>query len=411
MPQTVGLVLIVWQNVPRHFSWRFRVKKWNGAFAVIGVLCMGVCGGIARGDSPVTPFLNATTNAVIYADLSNIDMDAVAAWQQKLQAAGPQDEQSQRMARRSQAQMIKAKQWVTDFKSAGGKDVYLVAQIGGMFMGQPGEVVAPLGAGANADALANVFIPGGNEPPPPPPQPGDPNSPPPPGPGMGRPAPATAVIGTSLVYSTASMVESLKTAQPAPRPDLEAALAAGNSPVRIAISPSSIKSLPIFKMMAMRMSGGGPGGPGGQAGPTVPFSEPQWDAVTWVLISIVPPPTENGTVIFQCKDADSANALAGLLNQKLTDWQNDPQAQKNFGDQLPKIAATVKPVVNGSQVTMSMDQATVDAVAQRAAKMRMGMRPPRPPGGGMPPGGAGEPGDQGPPGGPGGGDNGPPPGQ
>jgi hypothetical protein len=381
------------------------VKKWIGAIGLFGALGAGLC-GIARADSPVTPFLNAQSNAVIYADLSNINMDAVAAWQQKLMANAPQDDPN------AQRQMTNAKQWVADFKAAGGKDIYIVAQLGGMFMGQPGEVVAPLGAGANADALANVFIPGGNVPPPPPPPPGDPNAPPPPPPGMGRPTPATAVIGNSLVYSTAPMVEALKTAQPAPRPELEAALVAGNSPIRIAISPASIKSLPIFKMMAMRM-GGGPGGQPGQPG-NVPFSEPAWDNVTWVLISVMPPPTESGAVLFQCKDPDSANALAGLLNQKLEDWQNNPQSQKNLGDQLPKLAAELKPVVDGSRVTMALDQATLDTIAERASKMRAGMRRPPPPPDEMPPGGegdTGQPGQPGDSGGPGGGENGPPPGQ
>jgi hypothetical protein len=392
------------------FRRRQRVKKLNGVIGLIGVLCAGVCAGIARADSPVTPFLNAQTNAVIYADLSHIDMDAVAAWQQKLQANAPQDDPMvQRQIRRSQAQMIKAKQWVTDFKAAGGTDIYVVAQLGGMFMGQPGEVVTPLGAGANADALAQVFVPGGDTAPPPPQ--GDPNAPPPPGPGYGRPQPATAVIGQSLVYSTSAMVESLKNAQPAPRPDLEAALAAGTAPLRIAVSPASIKNLPLFKMMAARMAGGagGPGGPGGPGG-NVPFSEPQWDAVTWVLIAINPPPTESGSVIFQCKDADSANALSALLTQKLQDWKNNPQAQQNLGDQLPKMADALKPAVSGSQVTMSLDQTTLDAVAQKAAAMRAMRRPPRQ----MPPddsGGQGGPGGEGPPGGPGGADNGPPPGQ
>ncbi|MGD1277735.1 MAG: hypothetical protein ABR964_10995 [Tepidisphaeraceae bacterium] len=348
-------------------------------------------GAVRAAESPVTPFLNAQTNAVIYVDASAIDVDAISAWQQKLMAtAAANQPDQQRQSQRAEQALNKAKQWIGDFKQAGGKDLYAVAQLNGLFMGQPGEIVVPLGPGANADALAKVFVPAEGAADQPPPDPNDPNAPPQ---RFRRPVGATAVIGSSLVYSTSTMVQGLKTAQPQPRQDLTDALAAGDAPIRIVFSPTSLKNTPFLRAMAMRGGAGGPPGAGGPGAPGAPhnagaFQDPQWDNVTWGAVLITLPPNESAQTVFQCKDNDSANALATLLRQKIQDMKNDPQAQQTYGADLDKVTDAMAPVIDGAKVTVNIDQKTVDVMASRMASMRMnnlpGGRRNRP--GAMPPG-------------------------
>ncbi len=224
-----------------------------------------------------------------------------------------------------------------------------------------------------------MFNPNGN---PPPPDPTDPNAA-----QMQRMRQQTAVVGNALVYSTGPGVDKLKTPSNEPRPDLaDALLAAGNGTVRIAFVPSSLKASPIFMMMmsARRTANGGPVQP--------PFSDPQWDAVAWVSVSITSPPKESGNCTIQCKDADSATALAGLITKKIQDAKNDPTQRGNIsaGD-FDKLAAAVKPKVDGSQVVMAMDQDTMDNVVgpilARAAQHNQTQPPPpqAPPAGPPPP--------------------------
>jgi hypothetical protein len=338
---------------------RPRLKKSLGiCFAAITAMSsIGFFAGPARAaDTPVTPFLTSQTSAVIHADMTAIDIDAVSAWQKKIIAALPPDPNRARQQQQSEKSLATAKQWISDFKTNGGKDLYVVAQISGFFIGQPGEVVVPLTADTKVDGLQAIFAP---------PQPeADPNNPTPPGP----PMPATQVIGDALVYSTSNMITALATAKPEPRPDLIEALSiGGNAPIRIVFSPSAIKNMPIF-----RMRGAGAG----------PFQDPQWDNVIWASISLTPPPTESGFAVFHCKDGASANDLADLINLKLTKAKADPNAQKALGDQLDKMTDELKPAIQGLNVTIKLDQPTLDTIAQRMAAARtitLGNRPPGPP--------------------------------
>jgi hypothetical protein len=360
---------------------RLKTVRWI-CFAAALVCPVFLTGKLQAADTPVTPFLSSQTDAVIHADMTAIDMDAVLAWEQKLIASAPNKDPNQAQQQQQfEQQITNAKQWLADFKAAGGKDLYIVAQLTGIFRGQPGEVVVPLTADTKVDDLEKAFVPAGPEP-----EPADANPSAPPR----RPVPATAVIGQNLIYSTSTMIDALKTFKPEARPDLTDALTSPNdAPIRVVFSPSTIKNLPFFRMRAAA--------PGG--GQNAPFQDPQWDAVTWACISIIPPPTETGTALFQCRDADSATALATLFNQKITQMKADPQARKNLGDQLDKIAGAMKPTVDGSKVTVTLDQPTIDAMAKRMVANRTTRRPPPPqqlnkdnPGGPENPGNPGNPG-------------------
>jgi hypothetical protein len=341
-------------------QWRFPEISWPNKEArvrkIYGLLCLLTIGVLlaenapARADSPIAPFIDSQTNAVIYVDISSLDLDQVNAWQQKAMASAKLDpELKARQQQQADQGIASAKKWISDFKTAGGKDLYVVVSLAGMMQGAPGGLIIPLN-GAKPDALAKVFNPAGN---PPPPDPADPNAA-----AMQRMQQQTAVVGNALVYSTGSGVDKLKTPSTEPRPDLTDALSAANGgTVRIAFVPSSLKSNPFFAAMmgARHMSGGAQSPP--------PFSEPQWDAVSWVSVSLTSPPKESGNCTIQCKDADSATALADLITKKIQDSKPDATKDGNMTtDEFDKLAAAVKPAVSGTQVVMTLDQNTLDNV-------------------------------------------------
>jgi hypothetical protein len=323
---------------------------WPTCFLALLAVVLGPAA--VRADSVISPFVDSQTNAVIYLDFSSIDMDMVDAWQQKAIAAIPDPADRAKQEQEAQKGIARAKKWISDFKTAGGKDLYVVVSLAGMMQGAPGGLVIPLN-GADPVVLAKVF-PQNNAPPP------DPNDPA--AAQMTRMQPKTAVVGGAMVYSTGAGVEKLQTPSTEPRPDLGDALTVGGaSPVRIVLTPGTLKNNPFFAMMMNAgRRGGGPNQPGA---PQVPFSEPQWDSVTWMSFSLNLPPKESASCTIQCKDADSAGALADLINQKMQDGKTDPTKRGNISaDDYNKLILALKPAVTGAQVGVAVDQDTIDNV-------------------------------------------------
>jgi hypothetical protein len=350
------------------------LKKSIRGLCLAAVAAIGLSTAIARADdSVVTPFLDNQSNAVVYADLSKVDMDQIESWRQKAIAAANLDPaEKQKQDAESKKNLDKAKQWIGDFTTAGGKDLYVDVTLGGLLQGAPGAIIVPIAAGANSDALAKVFNPAGNAPA------GDPN-------GMQSAMRAqTEVVGNTLVYTTGSQVQKFKTPSAEARPDLADGLAAGGAaPIRLVIVPSTIKKLPIFMiMMAQRNA------QGAAAQQNIPFMQPEWDNVTWMSATFIPPPNESGSVVIQCKDADSANAMATMINTQFDQQKNDPKARAQYGDALDKLAVAAKPAVDGSKVTITLTQDTLDNVVGPMMTKAMQSTPKRDAAGGPP----GEPG-------------------
>jgi hypothetical protein len=320
---------------------------------VILVTLIALSGGrqIARADSVVTPFVDSQTNAVIHVDFSTLDMDQVDAWQQKAIAGIADPIQRAKQQQSAQKNIESAKQWITKFKTAGGKDIYIVISLAGLIQGAPGGMIIPLN-GADPAGLAKVINPHGN---PPPGDPNDPNAA-----QQARMMPQTAVVGDAIVFSTGSGLEKMKTPSTEARQDLADGLAAGgDATFHLVLTPATLKTNPLFAAIVNSRMGGQNGGAPQQP----PFSEPQWDAVTWMSVSLTAPPKESGNCTIQCKDSDSASALSDLINKKMEDAKTDPSKRGNIdADDFDKLIAAVKPTVSGTQVVISLDQETIDNV-------------------------------------------------
>jgi len=306
---------------------------------------------IACGDSVVTPFVDSQTNAVIHVDFSTLDMDQVDAWQQKALAGIADPALRAKQQESAQKSIESAKQWISKFKTAGGKDIYIVISLAGLIQGAPGGMIIPLN-GADPAGLAKVLNPRGN---PPPADPNDPNAA-----QQARMQPQTAVVVDAIVFSTGSGLEKMKTPSTEARQDLTDGLAAGgDATFRLVLTPATLKNNPLFAAIVNSHMGGQNAG----APQTPPFGEPQWDAVTWMSVTLTAPPKESGNCTIQCKDSDSATALSDRITKKMDDAKTDPTKRGNIdaGD-FDKLLAAVKPAVSGTQVVISLDQDAIDNV-------------------------------------------------
>jgi hypothetical protein len=327
------------------------LKKIYWLVTLVTLLALSGGREIARAASVVAPFVDSQTNAVIHVDFSTLDMDQVDAWQQKALAGIADPAVRAKQQEGAQKAIASAKEWITKFKTAGGKDIYIVVSLAGLIQGAPGGMIIPLN-GADPTVLAKVVNPHGN---PPPADPNDPNAA-----QQARMMPQTAVVGDNIVFSTGSGLEKLKTPSTEARQDLTDGLAAGgDSTVHLVLTPATLKNNPIFAAFASSRMGGQNGGAPQQP----PFSEPQWDAVTWMSVSLTAPPKASGNCTIQCKDSDSASALSDLINKKMEDAKADPSKRGNIdADDFDKLIAAVKPTVSGTQVVISLDQDTIDNV-------------------------------------------------
>jgi hypothetical protein len=318
----------------------------------------------ARADSIIAPFVDSQTSAVVHIDFSQLDIDQLDAWIQKSIAQIPDPAERAKQQENSQKNIAHAKEWIAKFKAAGGKDVYIVVSLAGIMQGAPGGMIFPLN-GADPDQLAKVLSPA-----PPPTDPNNPNPPPTP------PHMQTAVVGNVLVMPLGGGLDKLKTPSTEPRQDLIDALAAGgDSTLHIVFNPASLKDNPIFAGMIMsRMP---------NASQQPPFSDPHWNGVTWMSISLSAPPKEAGNCTIQCKDSDSATALADYINQSLQAAKTDPTKRGNMdADDFAKLIDAVKPTVTGTQVVIAIDQNTCENVIGPIITKQMNRAQAAPPPGG-----------------------------
>jgi hypothetical protein len=353
-------------------------------FAAVFFL-VGIGQSAVRADDVISPFIDSQTNAVIHVDFTNLDMDQVAAWCTKAMGTATTDPDVKAKAQQSANEsMAQSKKWVSDFRNAGGKDLYVVISLAGMMQGTSVGMVIPLN-GADPVALGKVFeIPNM-----PKPNPNDPNAA-----AQARMMPQTAVVGNAMIFSTGAGIDKFKAPSSEPRQDLVDGLTAGgNSTLQLSLTPANLKTNPFFKMMVSQMmnGGGGPGAPQGGQQQGGLLSEPQWDNVTWVSVSLTSPPKEGANCTIQCKDADSAAAMQDLINQKIQAVKDDPTKRGDWSaDDFNKLAAAAKPSVDGSKVLITLDADTIDNVVAPMV-MKVGLvhatatPAPAQPGGGPPP--------------------------
>jgi hypothetical protein len=293
-------------------------------------------------DDAIGQFVGPRTDMVIHIDMAKVDLDAFNTWYKKaLDNSSLDQTKKDKYKADSDKQLGEGKTWAAKFTRAGGKDLYVIVQLSGFFNGELAEVVVPIAEGVDAAGLAAVVNPDGN---PAAPDPNDPQA----AAAYARHA-ATAVVGKNIIFAPAPFLEKLKTAQGQPRPDISEALTVGgDSPVHLAIAGQS------FQKPAELLAGG--------RGNLGIVADPAFKGVTWTGLSLILPPQGSAHATMQAKDADAATAIVNSIDDHISAMKSDPTAKENLGENLDKVADGLKPTTDGTKVSVSLTQETLDAL-------------------------------------------------
>lgn len=294
----------------------------------------------AGGLEAVTPFIGANTDLVVAVDLGNVNVDQVRTWMQnQMQKAGVDKATMDKMQAESKAEMDKATQWLTQFKQAGGRRIYVVASFQDFMSGTGPLVIVPVEGQADGKALAKVFeadMAGAG---------GAGAGPDGAAPGAGEQKPVAAMAGRNLLIGTRQAVDAAKTPQTAARPDLMQALGA-TATLKVAVS------------------GANAGKAGNVAGMPVP---PQAQGIEWISFNMNAPPAVGASLTVQAKDAQTAQNLVQMINEGLAAMQQHPQVQQALGNNVGALTQALTPKTNNRRITVALNKRTIEDTLMPAA--------------------------------------------
>jgi hypothetical protein len=284
----------------------------------------------------LAPYLDENTFAVVHADLAKLAEEG------SLKKAGE-------LAHVPERELAVAKLLVLpllqSLNKAGGKDLFVVVSMNDLPHDLPFALV-PLEPGVDADVLLRVLklatpfksqieVRDGHA--------------------YGIPAASEMTfekVGSALVGGTPETLKRLKTLKPAPRPEVERALAAvgGSALQAIFVPPAHTRRL-IEESM-----------------PTVPApvnlpSSHFTRGALWASLGVDLLPTASARVVIQSQDAAAARNLVDLLvsvKKALGQW---PEFLESFPG-FPRMAELLTPRVEGDRLTLTLDEPALVATLQ-----------------------------------------------
>jgi hypothetical protein len=258
----------------------------------------------------LAPYLDEQTLAALRLDLSRPDAEAVAlkiaevAWE----PGDPTD------------RTLQVRKWLADFTRAGGKELYFLFAVGEFF--DSPLIVAPLGAEARGQEIAALLS-------------------------SGTLVPRAEFRQTkgAIVGGSPNALGRLGTLKPEPRPDLAKALAAaGDTPAQFLLVPTADMRRVVEEILPVlpREIGGGP-------------STILTRGVRWAAVGVRGAPKLSLNLVLQSQDADAACKLRDWLGGALKALGRVKEIQRHFPD-FDKVAATVKPKVEGDRVLLTLSE-------------------------------------------------------
>lgn len=289
---------------------------------------------------PVAQFVDESTVLVADVNIAAVDLDAARNWLSALLKQGglPADQQAD-FERESKNGIGVAKEWQTKFAKAGGTHMFIVVSVSQQ---TPVFLVFPAGAGANADALKQLFSKGG-----------------------GLPedmlhGTAVETVGNMVVFGPPEAVKQAKDVaanpQRTPRPDLAAAYAAaGAAPHRLALAlPEQLKGAVIIQQPNLPPELGG--------GTTAPVL----NAFKFGYVALTTPtaasPKVNAKIVIQAKDAEGAAKLKNVADAGTKSLRE--QMEKSKVPVSPELLDKLVPQVAGDQLVVELDQTKLEAASK-----------------------------------------------
>jgi Protein of unknown function (DUF1559) len=272
----------------------------------------------------VAPFVDDQTIAVVRIDATRIDVPKLKELIGAL--SGGYDE------RGSHTAALLA--WVPTFVNAGGKELYLISSLEDMAQ-RPFFGIAPLSNGADPQRLIEALgtLPGlGNQ--------------------------ERQQLGTAVFVGSKPTLERLKTAKPAARKEIAAALeAAGDAAVQVLFVPTADSRRVVEELM--------PTLPPELGGGSVKVLT---HGFLWAAVGLDGPPATSIRVVVQSENPEKAKELADFSKSNLARLAKLPMAEK-IAPGISAILSELTPTVAGERVTLSLDEKNFTTLLKPAARV------------------------------------------
>jgi hypothetical protein len=270
----------------------------------------------------VAPFLDDQTFAIGHADLSRVDFDKTLALVKELGKF--EDKEIEEPA-------TQGKEWLTSFRKAGGKDVFVVVSMADVPNNVPFFVV-PMSEKADEEALAKLFAP--------------------------DPRMKYLVIKKALIVGNEKTIDRLQDGKPTPRPEVAKAFAAaGDTDAQFVLVPTDDSRKVVEQTYPELPKEIG-------AGATKVYTR----GVQWLAIGVNGTPKPSAKLVVQSPDADSAKELHRAVTDVFTVLAKMP-ADSEVRKNIPNLEAVVKtfmPNLKDDRLTVEVDDKTLTTVIQPA---------------------------------------------
>jgi hypothetical protein len=270
----------------------------------------------------VAPFLDDQTFAVGHVDLSRIDFDKALAFVKELGKFEDKD---------IEEPATQAKEWLSAFRKAGGKDVFIVVSMADLPSNGPFFVV-PLAEKADSEALAKLLAP--------------------------DPRMKYLVVKKTLIVGNDKTIDRLQDGKPTERPEIAKAFtAAGDTDAQFVLAPTedSRKVVEQFLPELPKEIGGG-------------ATKAYTRGVQWLAIGLNGPPKPSAKLIVQSPDADAAKDLQKALTDAfalIAKMPDDSEVKKAIPN-LEALLKTFTPTLKEDRLIVEVDNKTLTTVIQPA---------------------------------------------
>lgn len=291
----------------------------------------------------VTPFVSDYTLGIGHLDVQKIDLDLLEARVTDIIKASKMDVPAQQEAI-NQAMILKiaAREWQNSFTQAGGRQLFLVTELNSLLSKAPGSVLITGDKQTDPNVMVRLLT-GGN---------------PPPGGRAGAPPawqwPQVAENLDGIVFlGSADVVKRMREGKPAQRPEVAEAFAAtGDSALQVLLVPTAdVRKVVEGLWPTLPKEAGG-------------FSSTVLThGVVWASIGFDFTPKFAFKLVIQSQDADSAKALAKLIQFTYDDLKNDKGGFKRDFPEGENLLDIMTPQVNGSQLVLSLNDEQMSMMA------------------------------------------------
>lgn len=332
------------------------MQKIAAVLTIVASAGLAVAGPDARKYDPQTlaaaigPFIDEQTIVVAHVDLARVDLDATLDSLAKV--IGP--ESAGRGGRFEQVRPT-PKAIVGALRKAKARDVFVVVSLADA-PGEPILIVVPLVGGADERAIRGVLYSG---------RPDGPTSRPAGQPGRRQDRTQVAVVRNAVVRCNRPILQRVLKMTPHRRSELARAFAAaGDSAVQALLLPTANDRRVIEELLPEL-----PPEVGG--GPSTVFTR----GMLWAALSVNAPPKPSLNLTIQSADADSAKAIAGLLDAVFKLMSADRNVRRVMPG-IDQIIAALRPRVAGDRLVLNLPPPKLTALLEGpiAAAIRADMR-------------------------------------